>query len=495
MTDNKSNYRSILKATSIFGGVQVFNILIGIIRVKFVAVLLGATGVGILGLFNAPLQLIMGITGLGIAFSAVRDISEAHGQGDQNKIAIAIKTLRKWSWFTGLLGALVTVFMAPLLSKWTFGNSDYSWAFIWLSVTLLLQAISKGQSAILQGMRKLKDMAKASVYGSLIGLMTAIPLYYYFGINGIVPSLIASAVTALLLSWYYSKKVELDPVELSTIDVWNYGKGMVKLGIVMTLTGLIGNLTSYILISFISQNGGVDQVGLYNSGWSIVGQYTGLVFMAMTTDYYPRLAAINQDNLKVKKLINQQAEMIMLILGPLLILFITTMPLLIRLFYTAAFLPVVIFANWTVLGILLKGMAWPIGFLFPAKGDLKTFGTIEVVALIFNLVTNMGFYYFFELEGLGVSFIINYMFGLFLTLFYANSKYGFSYEPNTLKIFLFSSIFLISGFFASYYLGQTSKYLIGFVIFLISLSYSLVSMNSRMDLVSDLRSILLRFRR
>jgi O-antigen/teichoic acid export membrane protein len=178
MTDSQSSYRQILKATSLFGGVQVFNILIGIVRVKFVAVLLGAAGVGIMGLLNAPLQLIISITSLGIAFSAVRDISEAHGRNDQTGIAKAIIVLRRWSWFTGLLGAVVTITLAPLLSQWTFGNHEYSWAFVWLSVTLLLQALSKGQSAILQGTRRLKDMAKAGTIGSFIGLLTSLPLFY-----------------------------------------------------------------------------------------------------------------------------------------------------------------------------------------------------------------------------------------------------------------------------------------------------------------------------
>ena len=81
----QSSYRQIFKATSLFGGVQVFQILIGIIRTKFVAVLLGTTGVGIMGLFNAPLQLILSVTGLGITFSAVRDISEAYGSNDQQQ--------------------------------------------------------------------------------------------------------------------------------------------------------------------------------------------------------------------------------------------------------------------------------------------------------------------------------------------------------------------------------------------------------------------------
>ena len=446
MSESQSSYRQIFKATSLFGGVQVLTVLIGIVRVKFVAVLLGTTGVGIMGLLNAPLQLIISVTGLGMGFSAVRDISEAHGSGDQIKIAKAVTTLRRWSWFAGFLGIVVTISLAPLLSQWTFGNREYTWAFVWLSVTLLLQAISKGQIAIIQGIRRLKDLAKASVYGSLVGLITAVPLYYYFDVKGIVPSLIITALTALLLSWHFSCKIQIEPVNMSLLDTYSSGKNMVKLGLVITIVVIIGFLATYLLSAFISRIGGVDQVGLYNSGWSIIGQSTGLVFAAMTTDYFPRLAAINNDNLKIGVLVNQQAEIVILILAPISIFLIGSMPIIIQLLYTPAFLPVIIFANWTVLSILLKGLVWPVGFIFPAKGDIKTFGLIEISAAIFNILTNILGYYLYGLEGLGISFIINYIFGLAVTLSIAYKKYGFRYDKLTLKQFFYQFSFSFSGF-------------------------------------------------
>ena len=58
MTSNKGSYRQIFKATSLFGGVQVFNIIIGIIRSKIVAVLLGASGMGVLGLFTTTIAMV-----------------------------------------------------------------------------------------------------------------------------------------------------------------------------------------------------------------------------------------------------------------------------------------------------------------------------------------------------------------------------------------------------------------------------------------------------
>jgi O-antigen/teichoic acid export membrane protein len=488
VTEQKSSYRQIFKATSLFGGVQVANILIGMVRVKFVAVFLGTAGVGIIGLLDAPLRIITAITGMGISFSAVRDISEAHGSGDQNNIAKAIITLRRWSWFTGVLGAVAVIALAPSLSQWSFGNKDYTWAFVWLSVTLLLTAISKGQSAILQGTRRLKHMAKASVYGSLIGLFTSVPLYYYFGTDGIVPAMIITAVTGLLLSWYFSRKVQIQKIVFSIKESFYSGKSMIKLGMVMSFTGLIGNFTSYILVAFISRTGGIDQVGLYNSGWSIVGQYTGLVFMAMLTDYYPRLAAVNKDNAKARTLINQQAEMVALILGPILIILIIAMPLIIRILYTPAFLPIVIFVNWAVFGIVLKGIVWPIGFLFPAKGDVKLFAIIEITALIFNLGNNILGYYLWGLEGLGISFIVNYLFGFTLSYILANKKYEFFYKLSTIRLFLVTIILILTVFTSAYFMGHPFTYIFGSIIFLISLSYSLVSLQSRMDFLRVIRN-------
>ena len=51
--EQKSSYRQIVKATSLFGGVQFFQIIISVIRSKFVAILLGPAGMGIVGLLTA----------------------------------------------------------------------------------------------------------------------------------------------------------------------------------------------------------------------------------------------------------------------------------------------------------------------------------------------------------------------------------------------------------------------------------------------------------
>ena len=45
----------------------------------------------------------------------------------------------------------------------------------------------------------------------------------------------------------------------------------------------------------------LTRLAYYNAGWGVVGQYTGIIFTAMATDYFPRLSAIHADDDKVKE--------------------------------------------------------------------------------------------------------------------------------------------------------------------------------------------------
>ena len=103
MSQAKSSYGSIMKATSIFGGVQVFNILVTLIRGKAVALLIGTAGMGLNGLLLSGLNLITTFTSLGINESAVKDISKVHATGETAHVGIKFTVVRGWIWITAAL--------------------------------------------------------------------------------------------------------------------------------------------------------------------------------------------------------------------------------------------------------------------------------------------------------------------------------------------------------------------------------------------------------
>ena len=68
------SYRHILKYTSLFGMLQVLNMLINVIRSKAVALLLGPAGTGLINIFTNIGSLMHQATNLGLPFSAVRSV-------------------------------------------------------------------------------------------------------------------------------------------------------------------------------------------------------------------------------------------------------------------------------------------------------------------------------------------------------------------------------------------------------------------------------------
>lgn len=489
MSEKQSSYRQIIKATSLFGGVQVFNILIAIIRSKFIAVLLGPVGMGIAGLLNATIGLITGFTNFGLGTSAVKNVASAYGTGNETRIAIIITVLRRWVWVTGLLGMIVTIVTAPMLSRLTFGNTDYTYAFIWISVSLLLTQLSSGQIVILQGMRKLQHMAKASLTGSILGLFITLPLYYVLGIKGVVPGIIVTSLITFSCTWYYARKVSVEKVKVSKARTFAEGKEMLAMGFMISVSGLFVLGESYIVRVFISNTGGVEQVGLYAAGFSLINTYVGLIFSAMSTDYYPRLSAVANDNVKCSKVINEQAEIAILILAPVIAVFLVYINWVIIILYSTRFVPVNTMILYAGMGMFFKAVSWSIAFIFLAKGASKQFIINELIANLYLLGFNLLGYKLGGLTGLGISFMCGYALYMCQVFVIAKMKYQFSFNAAFYKIFVIQLLIAVACFLAMKLLSNPYNYVVGSVLIVMSVGYAYKGLDDRLGLKSIFSAI------
>jgi len=482
MSEDKNSYKQIIKATSLFGGVQVFNILITIIRSKFVAILLGPAGMGIVGLLQSTLSLIANITNFGLRTSAVKDIAEAVGTNNLKRVALVVTVLRRLVWGTGLLGAILTIVFSSWLSQITFGNTDYTAAFVWLSITLLFNQLSSGQSVVLQGFRKLKLLAKSSVLGSFIGLLVTVPLYYFYGEKGIVPVLIITSLTSLMLTWYFSNKVTVEKVEVNLTQTIAEGKQMMTLGFMISLSGLLTVVASYIVRIYINNTGGLEDVGLYGAGFAIISTYVGLIFTAMATDYYPRLSSVASNIKKRTLLINQQAEVAILIIAPILIGFLIFIKWVVVLLYSTKFIAINAMIYWAAMGMFFKAASWAMAFLFLAKGASKLFFWNELIVNIYMLCFNLVGYYLWGLTGLGISFMLSYILYFLQVYIIVKIKYEFSFTSNFIKVFITQFLLAILGFFTIHYFSEFNSYIIGSFVIVIATWFSYKELDKRIDI-------------
>ncbi len=489
MSEEQSSYRQIMKATSLLGGVQIFNIIIKIARSKLIAVLLGPTGMGIAGLLNSTIGLIQGFTSFGLGTSAVKNVAEAKATGNETRITIVITTLRRLVWITGLLGTLSTLLLSPWLSKLIFNNTEYTLAFAWLSITLLFQQITSGQLVLLQGLRKLKFLANANILGSITGLFVSVPLYYFWRIDAIVPAIIITSISSLIIAHFFSKKTKIHKIRVSKARTIAEGKNMLTMGFLINLSILITLGVAYVVRIYISNKGGIDDVGLYNAGFAIIDTYVGLVFTAMATDYYPRLSETAHNNELSKQKINQQAEIALLILGPIIIIFLVFIKWIVIILYSNKFIAVSDMIYWAALGMLFKAASWSIAFIFLAKGASRFFFVNELIANSYTLCLNILGYYLWGLTGIGISFLTSYVIYFIQVFLFSKKKYSFKFDLPFKKVFLIQLFLCLACFSMKKMINSPFSYLIGIFLILISLSYSLKELDKRLNLKNLLLKI------
>ena len=369
----KSSYKEIYKTTFLFSFVRIFQIFIGIVKNKVLAVLLGAEGVGIIGILSNAISLLQTGAGLGIAQSAVRDVSEANGPDNKTRFSRIISLTNRVILFTCLLGCLVTIVLAPVLSKWTFGDNSYTIAYLWLASVVGLTILSEGQFAILKGMRQLRALAKASMIGSIVGLVTSVPLYYFFGKSGIVPSLIISAISAVFFSNYFVGKIKYEKTNLSLNEIYHEASPMVKMGVALMFVDFLYLLFDLIMSSYMRSHGGIEIVGFYRAGTTIVSSYFGIVLTAMTTDYYPRISAVHLDNTKLEEELNRQSEVGLILIFPIAVLFVFLSPFIIQILYSKEFIQSILYTDYAILATILVVCSNNMGMILLAKQAAKIF--------------------------------------------------------------------------------------------------------------------------
>lgn len=401
-TDSDSNsYKSILKGTSIFGGVQVFQVLVNIVRGKFVAMFLGPEGMGISSLFTSSANTIVSVSSLGLNLSFVKEVAAAKER--PARLDMIAKVAGKLINLTGILGALFCALAAPWLSNLSFGSTSYAWQFVLLAVAVYLFVAGNGQLALLQGLHKVRLLSFASLSGALSGLLFGVPLYYFFGNKGIVPAIVVSSlITYLFFRWGLRKSIPRSDVRVPRRFSSLIGRRMLSAGMVLLASSLINTAFTYIINICIRVFGNLADVGLFNAANSLTGQYTAVVFTAMALDYFPRLSAAAGDRSKMRTVVDRQMEIVALIAAPLVLFLIASTPIVIQLLLTSEFLGVTELMRWLGLAILFKAVAYPLGYIAFAKDNRRLFFWLEGVACnLLYLACSLAFYFRFGLMGLG----------------------------------------------------------------------------------------------
>ena len=404
----QKSYAQILKASALIGGSSLVVVAIGIVRTKIMALLLGTAGFGLMGVYSSIVDLAVAIAGLGINSSGVRQIAEATCSGDEQRIARTATVLRRTAVVFGVIGGGALALLSRQVSVFTFGDEKHAWAIVLLSLAVAFRLIAGGQGALIQGMRRIGDLAKLGMLGALLGTVASIPIVYALGTEGIAPSLVCFAIVSMLTSWLYARRVAIDRPALTLPEVRSEASVLVKIGLAFMASAFLTMAAAYGVRMLLVRQVGLEAAGLYSAAWTLGGLYVNFVLQAMGADFYPRLIGVANDDAACNRLTNEQAQVSMLAATPGVCATVVFAPFVIALFYSAQFTAAVETLRWVCLGVALRVITWPMGFIIVAKGRQWLFLFADCSWAVINIALTWLAVQKFGVEGAGIAFFISY---------------------------------------------------------------------------------------
>lgn len=445
-------YSRILKSSSLIGGAQGINMLIGMVRVKFVAILIGPVGIGLQGMYQTIQGFAGTLAGLGIGASGVREVADAFGSGDQDRVARTVLTLRRMCWITGLGGGILLAALSLPLSNLAFQSPDYAFEISLLGISLLLGNLAAGQSALIQGARRISDLARMRILGSIIGSVVSVGLYAWLGIDGIIPALLILALVTLVIANRFAARIPLQKVSMPWKESFRAAGGLVRLGIALMWTGLLGAAVGLATRAMITHQLDLVAVGIFVAAFRLSGQFVDFILGAMGADYYPSLTALNHDHERMRQLVNQQTEVGLLLGLPGLIATLAFAPMAIAIFYSSEFTPAAELLRWFVLGCMGRVISWPLGFVMLAKGKGSLFaGTQTAFNLIHLELIAIGLIVF-GLKGVALAFFILYIITTIVVYLISYRLIDFHWTSKVLRLLGVLIVSAVSGFLTTEFL-------------------------------------------
>ncbi|MFV0467825.1 MAG: O-antigen translocase [Dysgonomonas sp.] len=491
MTKKNASYNQIVKSTGIFGGSQIVNMLIGFVRTKIIALLLGTTGVGLIGIYQSVVDMIRSVTCLGLDTVGTREVAATNSLDDKRALEDIVAVIRWWIKTTACLGAAVCIIFCYPISIWAFETADYALPIALLSFCVFFTILNIGQTILLQGMRQITDMVKANILSNFAGLLICIPVYFIFGLKGIALSLVITSIVTFSITYFFSRKLDLKSVTISWRYAFPKGKRMIRLGFFIVLAGVCNPVCMFLIRTFISSNIDLDAAGLFNAVWTITNIYLMLILRSMGSDFYPRLCSIINKNAATRKLVNEQTYIVLIIAAPIIVgMLLLAKPSLILL-YTPSFTPAATLLQWQILGTFLKVLSWPMGFVLLAKAKGVWFFVSEVLFFAAYLACAYVLFPFFGLDAAGIGYLMAYVIYLACMFFMAYRLCRFKWRKDVIIMASANLILILLTFLIMQKVDGIRAYICASVIFVFAGIVSIIKFNK----VVSIRSVLNKLKR
>lgn len=468
------SYGTILKTTGVVGASRIFTILANLVKTKVIASILGPAGIGIYGLYQSVAEMVVGFGDLGVSQSGVRQVALANSQKDLQRVAVVCGVMRKTVLFSAFVCSILLCLFSRAISRHLFDTDAYRWGVCVVGIYVFCAILSKTQLAVLNGVRRIKHMAVSQICGAVAGGVAACVAVWILHEQGIAFAFAGLGLAVLGSSWLFLRRLHIPKVRLSWRDWSREWKGLIGLGVGLVVAHVASYVTNYYSRVFIRHSLGLESVGIYQSCWAVSNLYVGLILAAMGVDFLPRIMRHVDDKRVLSKSLNEQMELGLVVCLPCVVATFVFAPFILRILYSAEFMSAAFIIRWQIVGVALRLLAWPFGYLLIALGRTKFYVAVQLVFYALELVLLVVFVRLGGINGLGPQFFLAYLIYLGGVCLVGRMLVDFKMSPLLKRVCAVSAMLLALAVGGLHWLGSSSVFycLGGSVLLLASIGYS-----------------------
>jgi len=406
------------------------------IRSKFIAVLLGANGVGIYSQILNVSNLIVVLIPIG-SVGITRFLSDFYEEGKIHQINYLLRRILAINIPLVLIIGSVFIIFSRTISELLYSNNEYWILILIFSISVPLGLFNVLIDIYLKSVRKISLYVRFVSINAIVSLILFIPLILIFKIEGVIASFFFTYLVGILVGYLILKRNSILP-HLKIFEKLEPGvlKSVYKTGLIMVIIYIIQQLSNIVIRSLIANTLSILELGIYQSVYAISNNYFALFFTIMYTYSFPKFSTFKSSSEIIKET-NETLKFLVMIYTPLIIIFFVFRVFFIRLLYSSDFIYAKELLFYQLLGDYFKMLSWVLAIWLIPNLKLKAWAFFDIIFFVnyFSI-----FYYLFFFTGLGIlsisiSYLISYAFHLVLNFIYIKKEIKFIMsKDNKLKV-------------------------------------------------------------
>jgi PST family polysaccharide transporter len=369
-----------LRVTALLGSVTGLTLAVQIARTKLVALQVGKAGMALLAQFADLQNFISGFLLLGMEQGIVAVATDAYVRGDPTAPGRLIQQVwqrtSRWALPALILLALGSPWLVPAVT----GQRGHVWVAATALGTLTVQLWVRPRTSILNGAKAFKLLARSRILEAVLGLAMVVPLAGLWRLSGALWSVAGTQVVSWVATWFVWQRLEPPAkVDGGLVSDTEIRQSLRRFGLASLIGLVIANGLSLALRRVLIGTIGLEQTGLYQVAYSLTQQYLGIVLNAMAMYSFTTYRAASCDPAALQQEVEQTLRGALLVITPIICVLLVSREWLIRLLFSADYLPAAEILRVQLVGDLFKVIAWAIGLPIVASGRLGVHVTLEFV--------------------------------------------------------------------------------------------------------------------